>query len=54
VQTDGSVTPIVAVQDAINSLLILLGRVRAQFQQEVLKKKAYEGDDAATDNMGFY
>jgi DNA-directed RNA polymerase II subunit RPB11 len=54
VQTDGTETPIVAVQNAIQSLIVLLGRVKSSFQQEVLKKKAYEGDEAAADNMGFF
>ncbi|GAA5867240.1 hypothetical protein JCM8547_003131 [Rhodosporidiobolus lusitaniae] len=56
VQTNGEKTPIVAVQDAINSLLILLGKVRGQFQQEVLRSKALEGgeDDFGGAEGGFF
>ncbi|GAA5986799.1 hypothetical protein JCM11641_004795 [Rhodosporidiobolus odoratus] len=45
IQTDGSKTPIVAIQDAINSLVLLLGKVRSSFQTEVIKKKALSEED---------
>ncbi|BGP32077.1 DNA-directed RNA polymerase II core subunit [Rhodotorula toruloides] len=56
VQTDGSRTPLVAVQEAINTLLILLGRVRSQFQQEAVRARALEGteDQFAGSGEGFF
>ncbi|BGP40073.1 DNA-directed RNA polymerase II core subunit [Rhodotorula kratochvilovae] len=45
VQTDGSKTPVVAVQEAINNLVLLLGKIKGQFQQELLKHKALEGTE---------
>ncbi|GAA6015291.1 hypothetical protein JCM10207_008938 [Rhodosporidiobolus poonsookiae] len=43
VQTDGSKTPIVAVQEAMNALVLTLGKIKQQFQQEVIKVRALEG-----------
>ncbi|GAA5919112.1 hypothetical protein JCM6882_005126 [Rhodosporidiobolus microsporus] len=45
VQTDGSQTPIVAVQDAISQLILLLSRVKTAFQNEVIKVRALEGGE---------
>lgn len=52
VQTDGSKTPIVAVQEAMNALVLLLGRIKAQFQQELNKARALEGTDDAFGGAG--
>ncbi|GAA6027139.1 hypothetical protein JCM8097_002423 [Rhodosporidiobolus ruineniae] len=45
VQTDGSKTPIVAVQEAMNALLLLLGKIRSAFTQEVLRARALDGGE---------
>ncbi|GAA5821461.1 hypothetical protein JCM3770_000911 [Rhodotorula araucariae] len=45
VQTDGSKTPVVAIQEAITNLVLLLGRIKNQFQSELLKHKALEGSE---------
>lgn len=45
VQTDGSKTPIVAVQDAINNLIVLLSKVKREFAAEVRKVTTLEGTD---------
>ncbi|GAA5962090.1 hypothetical protein JCM8115_002912 [Rhodotorula mucilaginosa] len=56
VQTDGTKTPIVAVQEAINALIMLLSRVKKEFSQEVLKVKTLEGteDQFGGAGEGFY
>ncbi|BGP16178.1 hypothetical protein JCM10213_001394 [Rhodosporidiobolus nylandii] len=56
IQTDGSKTPIVAVQDALNSLVLLLGKIRTTFHNEVIKKRALEGegDGFGGADGGFY
>jgi len=43
-QTDGSQTPIQAVQNAIGALIVLLGKAKTAFSQELIKSKALEGD----------
>ncbi|GAA6062501.1 hypothetical protein JCM10212_006350 [Sporobolomyces blumeae] len=47
VQTDGSHTPIQAVQAAIAALMLLLGKAKSAFQQELIKVKALDGADDA-------
>lgn len=56
VQTDGTKTPIVAVQDAINNLIVLLSKVKREFSNEVLKVTALEGteDQFGGAGEGFY
>ncbi|GAA5829657.1 hypothetical protein JCM3766R1_001252 [Sporobolomyces carnicolor] len=51
-QTDGSQTPIQAVQNAIGALLLLLGRAKAAFGQELIRSKALEGDQDAFGGAG--
>ncbi|GAA5969761.1 hypothetical protein JCM3765_003449 [Sporobolomyces pararoseus] len=54
-QTDGSQTPIQAVQNAIGDLMLLLGRAKASFSQELIKSRALEGDnDGFGAGEGFY
>lgn len=45
VQTDGSKTPVLAVQEALDNLVLVLGRVKSQFQAEVLKHRALDGTE---------
>lgn len=56
VQTDGTKTPVIAVQEALSALVLLLGRIKAQFGQEVLKHKALDGteDQFGGAGEGFY
>jgi DNA-directed RNA polymerase II subunit RPB11 len=56
VQTDGSRTPLVAVQEAINALIFLLGKIKGQFQQEATRARALEGteDQFAGAGEGFF
>ncbi|GAA5943725.1 DNA-directed RNA polymerase II core subunit RPB11 [Sporobolomyces koalae] len=44
-QTDGTQTPIQAVQNAIGALTLLLGKAKAQFSQELIKSRAMDGVD---------
>ncbi|GAA5821497.1 hypothetical protein JCM11491_002104, partial [Sporobolomyces phaffii] len=51
-QTDGSQTPIQAVQNAIGALMLLLGRAKAAFSQELIKSRAMDGVDDAFGGAG--
>lgn len=44
-QTDGSQTPIQAVQEAIGALMILLGKCKTAFANELMKVRALEGTE---------
>ncbi|GAA5898753.1 hypothetical protein JCM8208_005387 [Rhodotorula glutinis] len=56
VQTDGTKTPVIAVQEALSALVLLLGKIKTQFGQEVLKHKALDGteDQFGGAGEGFY
>ncbi|KAL8293637.1 hypothetical protein RQP46_000338 [Phenoliferia psychrophenolica] len=51
VQTDGSRTPIQAVQSACDDLIRTLASMKNQFQNEVLKAKAREDGDGGMEGL---
>ncbi|GAA5914735.1 DNA-directed RNA polymerase II core subunit RPB11 [Sporobolomyces salmoneus] len=51
-QTDGSQTPIQAVHDAIGQLMLLLGKAKAAFSQELIKSRALDGAEDAFGGAG--
>lgn len=55
-QTDGSQTAIQAVQNAIQELIVLLGKAKNSFSQELIKSRALDGaeDQFGGAGEGFY
>ncbi|CAH7681024.1 DNA-directed RNA polymerase [Phakopsora pachyrhizi] len=50
VQTDGSSTPIQAIQESVKSLILILGKMRVSFQNEFRLAKAVGLSDDQNDN----
>ena len=53
VQTDGTLTPIQAVQEACQGLILTLSKIKKEFGGELMKARAREGDGMGLGEGGF-